>query len=494
MAVVHSNVGRNFYSSDQLLLHENGSIFVLVIDSKGVLSLRKSVDSGASFSEVVAKINVNDVDILSKVSAVLKGDMIYGLAVTSDAGSAKIQTAFSINTNNNSVNTRRSIHSDSGYVSQSILKEHNGIIYTAFFVSGSIYYAETPIKDFPENYSSVVIPNNGTMGSYEQLLGLEIANNYVYITFPRGTTSAELAYIRKKVTDASFPAYKILYGVGIESSAVRVCRKGSTEMLCHAYSINGTLSVKFSTDGGYTFPVSLNPVVTGGKVYDIHITSGAKGKVFVTYAYYTASNTPPHKMRLLVYDGVNTTTSDLSTSSNYIYSNIASRDDIAITRLPMVEQVGTSIVYSGDFYTPSITPKSKGLGSISSPTSLLTYSIKGPSGSGESTVIERINGVVIATKKVVDGGSYSVSVPKEQWLNTKFGKYSSAQGVENAITLEWVELKSTYTYPFVKTLPNESKTSDVLLAVDDMVNVAMPSHKKRLVDAIGDKATVGGTG
>ena len=75
----------------------------------------------------------------------------------------------------------------------------------------------------------------------------------------------------------------------------------------------------------------------------------------------------------------------------------------------------------------------------------------------------------------------------------KYGRYKDTLGGKNVVTLE-VSTGEVYTYPFTKTLPTTAKTDEVVMAVNDMSNTAMPSHKKKLVDAIGNKATVGGTG
>lgn len=131
------------------------------------------------------------------------------------------------------------------------------------------------------------------------------------------------------------------------------------------------------------------------------------------------------------------------------------------------------------------------LGSIRDNTSILKYTPRDyPVG---TTVIEKINGVVVGTKTIVNDTEYTVSATTAQWGAIKYGKYKDTLGNKNVVTLE-VSTGEIYTYPFIKTLPTTAKTNDVLEAVNDMSNTAMPSHKKKLVDAIGNKATIGGTG
>ena len=131
------------------------------------------------------------------------------------------------------------------------------------------------------------------------------------------------------------------------------------------------------------------------------------------------------------------------------------------------------------------------LGVITSGSSLLTYTIQNLVIA--TTVTERVNGITVGTKSVVNGTQYTVSVSDSQWESIKYGKYRNVVGDKNEITLEFSS-GEIYTYPFTKALPPNAKTEEVVKAVNDMSNTAMPSHKKKLVDAIGNKATVGGTG
>lgn len=131
------------------------------------------------------------------------------------------------------------------------------------------------------------------------------------------------------------------------------------------------------------------------------------------------------------------------------------------------------------------------LGSIRDNTSILKYTPRDyPVG---TTVIEKINGVVVGTKTIVNDTEYTVSATTAQWGAIKYGKYKDTLGNKNVVTLE-VSNGDIYARSFTKTLPTTAKTNDVLIAVNDMTNTSMPSHKKKLVDAIGNKATIGGNG
>ena len=131
------------------------------------------------------------------------------------------------------------------------------------------------------------------------------------------------------------------------------------------------------------------------------------------------------------------------------------------------------------------------LGNVTDNTSILKYTPTHYSVS--TTVTEKINGVTVGTKTIVNDTEYTVSATTAQWDAIKYGKYKDMLGNKNVVTLE-VSTGEIYTYPFTKTLPTTAKTNDVLVAVNDMANTAMASHKKNLVDAIGNKATIGGTG
>jgi len=141
---------------------------------------------------------------------------------------------------------------------------------------------------------------------------------------------------------------------------------------------------------------------------------------------------------------------------------------------------------------PYLTPSDRtDLGSVTDNTSILKYTPTAyPAG---TTVTEKINGIVVGTKTIINDTEYTVSATVTQWNAVKYGKYKDTLGNKNVVTLE-VSTGEIYTYPFTKTLPTTAKTNDVLVAVNDMSNTAMPSHKKKLVDAIGNKATIGGTG
>lgn len=142
-------------------------------------------------------------------------------------------------------------------------------------------------------------------------------------------------------------------------------------------------------------------------------------------------------------------------------------------------------------YEFSLSENNTDLGSVADNTSILKYTLTAlPVG---TTVTEKINGVTVGTKTIVNDTEYTVSATTAQWNAVKFGKYKDMLGNKNVVTLE-VSTGEVYTYPFTKALPTTAKTDEVVMAVNDMANISMPSHKKKLVEAIGDKATVGGTG
>lgn len=189
--------------------------------------------------------------------------------------------------------------------------------------------------------------------------------------------------------------------------------------------------------------------------------------------------------------------------SRYVYLDGALKYNVAYysingvrpaLNLPSVISVSDNVNSNGEYeITWSYLTPSNGtdLGSVTDNTSILKYTpTYYPVG---TTVTEKINGVVVGTKTIVNDTEYTVSATLAQWNAVKYGKYKDTLGNKNVVTLE-VSTGEVYTYPFTKTLPTTAKTNDVLVAVNDMSNTAMASHKKKLVDAIGNKATVGGAG
>lgn len=234
--------------------------------------------------------------------------------------------------------------------------------------------------------------------------------------------------------------------------------------------------------------------------YYAGISSDLLGNIYVTANDYplAVSNTITTYLKKISPDGEITTISEVSKENpDNSYTCYISLFETAkmITPEPLYavreSNRASSISLYGNIQLPELAPMPKYLGNISDFTNVLKYTLSHyPT---NTTVTEKINGVTVGTKTIISGTEYTVSATTAQWNAVKFGKYKDMLGNKNVVTLE-VSNGEIYTYPFTKTLPTTAKTNDVLVAVNDMSNIAMPSHKKKLVDAIGDKATVGGTG
>lgn len=190
--------------------------------------------------------------------------------------------------------------------------------------------------------------------------------------------------------------------------------------------------------------------------------------------------------------GVNYVGSSGAISNNLAYfGGYGVRPAINITASTAVsDSPGADGAY--EIITASISPADgTNLGGVSTPNETLRYTVV--TGTAGITVTEKFNGVPIDTKTVSNEGSYTVNIPSSLWDTAKYGAFRNDSGSMNIVSLE-VSTGQVYTYPISKVLPLNAKTEDVLVAVNDMANTAMASHKKKLVDAIGNKATVGGTG
>lgn len=152
----------------------------------------------------------------------------------------------------------------------------------------------------------------------------------------------------------------------------------------------------------------------------------------------------------------------------------------------------TDLDGSYEIITASISPADgTNLGAFSTPNEVLSYTVETDAVS--ITVTEKFNGTPIVTKTVSNGGSYTVTIPSSLWDTAKYGAFRDDSGSMNTVSLE-LSTGQVYTYPISKVLPVSAKTEEVVKAVNDMANTVTPTHKKNLVDAIGNRATVGGTG
>lgn len=160
-----------------------------------------------------------------------------------------------------------------------------------------------------------------------------------------------------------------------------------------------------------------------------------------------------------------------------------------------VINLDSSVIVSDEIYKDALVilfdSSSTSKGNVSSPDALGNYIITDNSG---VVINEYLNGVLLR-QRTHQGGtvSYKIEVPLDKWNNIKFGKYRDSKGAMNSFSVGTTNGFS-FLLSFTKVLKDSASSDEVFVATTDMVNTAMPSHKKKLVDAIGNKATVGGTG
>lgn len=311
------------------------------------------------------------------------------------------------------------------------------------------------------------------------------------------TKKNAFGFVETTINNAFGPVVPSPLKEGNDEKLILLCgtAAGGSSPMTLKKSIDDTLNnivdihTSFSTSTTGTTHLDSNPgtFVTTDKIGNIYVASNEYDGALGISAIYIKKITPSGSVQTLFEK----TKNDIDNYLDFIY--IPNTTDIAMGSFIFnhyYEKTKISSVY-GDILIPKILPTPSDIGSSDDRTSLLKYTLSNyPT---NTIVVEKINGVVVGTKTIVNDTEYTVSATLAQWNAVKFGKYKDTLGNKNVVTLE-VSTGEVYTYPFTKTLPTTAKTNDVLVAVDDMSNTAMASHKKKLVDAIGNKATVGGTG
>lgn len=283
--------------------------------------------------------------------------------------------------------------------------------------------------------------------------------------------------------------------------------EGTNERLVMLYktveSYSGSFKIKKSYNDSLSYFVDMHTHFETGRTYYsyvnhnyVGISSDLLGNIYIT-ANDRTTGIKTYLKKISPNGEITTILEDVNTNPDNSYSYYISLFETAkmITPEPLyavrADNSASSISLYGNIQLPELTPMPKDLGNINDRTVILRYTLSNyPVG---TTVTEKINGVTVGTKTIISGTEYTVLATLAQWDAVKYGRYKDTLGGKNVVTLE-VSTGEVYTYPFTKMLPTTAKINDVLVAVNDMSNTAMASHKKKLVDAIGSKATVGGTG
>lgn len=133
----------------------------------------------------------------------------------------------------------------------------------------------------------------------------------------------------------------------------------------------------------------------------------------------------------------------------------------------------------------------KNLGSSSSGENMATITVRYPE-TGYSVSV-KVNGMLVNTySNLKDNDKIVVSIPADIWGEIPYGKFTNSTGGRNTISIE-PTTGEKIEHVFTKVLPTNATLSDSMSALDYAVNTSTPANKKLLVDAIGNRAVVGGT-
>lgn len=134
----------------------------------------------------------------------------------------------------------------------------------------------------------------------------------------------------------------------------------------------------------------------------------------------------------------------------------------------------------------------KNLGSSSSGENMATITVNFPD-AGYSVSV-KVNGMLVNTySNLKDNDKIVVSIPPDIWGKIPYGKFTNSTGGRNTISIE-PTIGGKIEHIFTKVLPTDATFSDSMSALDYAVNTSTPANKKLLVDAIGNRAVVGGNG
>jgi len=242
------------------------------------------------------------------------------------------------------------------------------------------------------------------------------------------------------------------------------------------------IRVSYSDDGGTTWS-AMQKLTTSGNTQNNHypsITANRNGSVFIVYGNYHADN-----LRKITFNGSTwgnpQTVKNLGTTNRYYYPSTLFDLSVDVTEPMFIYGDNTKVGFYGSWTVTEISVAQGDLGEKTNKDNLLTYAIT--TDGTMSTVTERINGVVIATKTATSEQNLSVGLTQSQWDAVRFGKYTDATGGKNTLTIEMGAKKWTYT--FDKRLATDADVLSVVKAVKDSNEVQLPVIKKMLVDKVG---------
>lgn len=255
------------------------------------------------------------------------------------------------------------------------------------------------------------------------------------------------------------------------------------------------IRVSYSDDGGATWS-TMQKLTTGntrGQFFP-SITANKNNKIFIVFGGSTASGSYKDIKKLSNDAGVWSSASVVKpgVNTNDFPDYPSTLFDLAVNftePLFIYQNTGTSspkVGFYGSWTTTTNSVPSGDVGAKSNPSNLLSYAIT--TDGAMSTITEKVNGATVGTKTATSGQALNVSLTDAQWDAVNFGKYHTATGTPNTLTIEMGTEKWTYT--FTKTANENTTETQLAEALKDMNEVFLPAVKEKLAVPIRSK---GGT-
>lgn len=195
---------------------------------------------------------------------------------------------------------------------------------------------------------------------------------------------------------------------------------------------SGTFNLRYSysDDGGITWSVS-QKLTTGntgtvGHAEAPFITANKNNEIFILFIQGSSGVTNYKRVKMIknTNGAWGEVTSITSNTTNHAYFPSALFDlSIDFTEPLFIYQNNQApkVGFYGSWTIINISLQEGDIGNVLNKNSLRMYSIT--TDGTMSTVTEKINGNVIATKNLTSGQSTSISLTDEQWNNINYGKY-----------------------------------------------------------------------
>ncbi|MGG2095982.1 sialidase family protein, partial [Bacillus sp. S13(2024)] len=256
---------------------------------------------------------------------------------------------------------------------------------------------------------------------------------------------------------------------------------GQVEAIRVAYSDDGGLTwstMKKLTDGTYQ---QLYPSITASKNNTISIVWwGLNGNTNNGYYYSIKKITNANGVWSSPF-----TIKEGSSSTSHL-RNPSTLFDLTMNitePLFIYKQDTAKVGFYGTWTTANISVPVGSIGQKVDKSNILSYAIT--TDGTMSTVIEKLNGVVVGTKTLTSGQNTTINLTQDQWDAIKFGKYKDASAGLHTIEISMGTDKWAYT--FDKRLGNDTDILSAVKAMQDTQTTFLTAIKLKLVNAIISK-------